>query len=456
MRQRMLLAVIALMAVPQTLVADSDAVMTQLLNVYTNTTDPQILETQRRGGVTLGRVSARTGIATPNLISYSPPSISGGCSGIDLYGGSFSFINKDEMTQALRAIASNAVSYAFTLAMESVCPSCMQKMESLRDQVDEVNAMMRDSCHWATSLVDSTGLKEFRDDRMAGVKREMTQTGVSDDDADAETDTTTEYAADVALTGTPTPSNVVWAAMLDTDVDTWFGAAGDAALREVLMSVTGSVVKTVLNPGGAACDDGYGNQEYCYADLPSLLTVDDFIDGDGDVSLYDCDTPAQCLNPSVVTDVNWEGFSVRIREILFGPGGNDGLLFKRRAGNIPLTAAETAFLTTATGPLNDILNSAVLSEGSLVSIGAEMQNIIATMLGRQLVLELIFTVEDAFLADNVQMGDLMRDKLVARQREFDTRTSTALTEMEMINSLMYLRQVVAESMVQREEPTNLQ
>ena len=456
MRLRMVLAAIALMAVPQTPLADSDAVMMQLLNVYTNTTDPQILETQRRGGVTLGRVSARTGIATPNLISYSPPSISGGCSGIDLYGGSFSFINKDEMTQALRAIASNAVSYAFTLAMESVCPSCMQKMESLRDQVDEVNAMMRDSCHWATSLVDSTGLKEFRDDRMAGVKRELTQAGVSDDDADAETDTTTEYAADLALNGgVPRPSNAVWAAMLDTDVDTWFGAAGDVALREVLMSVTGSVVKTIADPHGAGCTDR-GSPEYCYTDLPSLLTVDDFIDGDGDVSLYDCDAPAQCLNPSVVTDATWEGFSVRIREILFGPGGNDGLLFKRRAGNIPLTATETAFLTTATGPLNDILNSAVLSEGSLVSIGAEMQNIIATMLGRQLVLELIFTVEDAFLADNVQMGDLMRDKLVARQREFDTRTSTALTEMEMINSLMYLRQVVAESMVQREEPTNLQ
>ena len=89
--------------------AGSSELLDEMFDMYLNVTPGQAFETQRRGGMTFGSVVTRHRIVRPNLIAYTPPSIQGGCGGIDLYGGSFSFINKDQLNQALRSIASNAL-----------------------------------------------------------------------------------------------------------------------------------------------------------------------------------------------------------------------------------------------------------------------------------------------------------------------------------------------------------
>ena len=423
-------------------------VMDDMFEIYTNTTDPRILDSQRRGGVTLGRLSARVPVAAPKLLSYTPPSISGGCSGIDLYGGSFSFINKDQMTEALRAIATNAVSYAFTLSLQSVCPTCMQTMQSLRDQVDEVNAMMRDSCHWATTLVDG-GLSAIQGSEMAETKVDQANELHSDDVVEAELGATTLLSAHRALASGPIEYNLVWKIMKDGALETWFGTAGDDALLEVIMSITGSLVRTQLDiDSGAACQDDRGQNEYCYADIPSLLSVDEFIDGGASVDVYSCGGTATCLDPSVTTLTTWRGFSARIRDILFGPSGvPPGLLDKLRAGNIALTAEEEAFLGTAPGPINDILSSAILQPGSAAAIGAELQGTIASILARQLVMELIFAVSDAFGLESIPMKAELQESLIARKQEFEMRNSMVQTDLAMIAHTFDLSEYVTRAMV---------
>lgn len=440
--------------------ADSAAVMTNMLNIYTNTTDAQILDTQRRGGLTLGRLSARTEIASPDLIAYQPPSIQGGCNGIDLYGGSFSFINKDEMTQALRAIASNAVSYAFTLAMESVCPSCMQKMESLRGTVDEINGMVRDSCHWATALVDSTGLKDVRDGRIAEARGQLTQSGTSEDAAEAEIEGGNSlHQIDQAM-GSVDPVNVVWVALQQGNLESWFTAGGDDALMEVVMSLTGTLMKTEerIDIPGTECADDALNREYCFQQLPSLLTVEEFIEGSPTgVDLYRCGIDPACLSPSKVTEADWDGFADLIEDILFGPPGTPtGLLFKLRAGDVDLTAREQAFLTSAAGPVRDILDAAVISEGTLRSVGGVLQDTLASILARQLVMELIFLVERAFDLQDIEMEELMQARLTARQNEFATRSAETALDMQMLSNLFTIRSEVAAQMARMEEAPTLQ
>ncbi|WP_425315793.1 conjugal transfer protein TraH, partial [Vibrio owensii] len=60
-----------------------------------------------------------------NVVNFQPPKISGGCGGIDFFAGSFSLINSDQLVQMGRAIAQGVPSYAFNLALTSVCPSCL-------------------------------------------------------------------------------------------------------------------------------------------------------------------------------------------------------------------------------------------------------------------------------------------------------------------------------------------
>ena len=434
--------------------ADADAVMTNMLQIYTNTADPQVLETQRRGGLTMGRISARTAIAAPNLIAYQPPSIRGGCNGIDLYGGSFSFINKDEMTQALRAIASNAVSYAFTLAMESVCPTCMQKMESLRNKVDDINGMVRDSCHWATTLVDATPLDDFRNGRIEAARGAATEAGTTSDSADAATGSAGETLLELETAiGAARNVNVTWRVLNDGNIGTWFGAAGDQDFMEVLMTLTGTVIKTET-VGGAACTDAGGHDEYCFNQPPSILTVEEFIDGsDGNVRIYRCDEPVDCLEPTATVDTSWEGFAERVSEILFGPAGlpNEGLLARMRVGNVALSAQQEAFLTSAAGPVRDILQNAAVSAGTLESIGGQLQDTLASILARQMVLDLIFVVKRGFAASEVEMEEAMQEALQAREREFAARTQNTLVDLEVLNNMFDLWRVVAESAAQGEE-----
>jgi len=94
--------------------ADSQDLLDEIVEVYVNATPGQVFETQRRGGITVGSVVARSRVVRPNFISITPPSIRGGCQGMDLIGGSFSFINGEQLQQFLRSIASNALNYAFT------------------------------------------------------------------------------------------------------------------------------------------------------------------------------------------------------------------------------------------------------------------------------------------------------------------------------------------------------
>ena len=88
-----------------------------MFGTMTNFTAPTAHLGQRRGMITGGSLVARNGIANTNLVSFVPPSFSAGCGGIDLFAGSFSFINFNQFVQLLRNVAGNASGYAFQLAI---------------------------------------------------------------------------------------------------------------------------------------------------------------------------------------------------------------------------------------------------------------------------------------------------------------------------------------------------
>ena len=122
-----------------------------------NITSPGAYDAQTRGFIVGGSLSARVPQETLQPFALKAPSIKAGCGGIDIFGGSFSFINADQFVQFARAIGQNALGYAFSLGLEAVCPTCNSVIKWLREKMDVLNKFNMDSCMAAKALVNSAG-----------------------------------------------------------------------------------------------------------------------------------------------------------------------------------------------------------------------------------------------------------------------------------------------------------
>ena len=67
--------------------------MDNAFNSLSNVTSPGAYNTARRGVFSGGQVYVKFPTKRVNIVSAEAPKITAGCGGIDLYGGSFSFIN---------------------------------------------------------------------------------------------------------------------------------------------------------------------------------------------------------------------------------------------------------------------------------------------------------------------------------------------------------------------------
>jgi conjugative transfer pilus assembly protein TraH len=87
-----------------------------------NVTEGGAYRDQMGSYFTGGSLMTRAKAANTNLMSVQMPSFNSGCGGIDLFMGGFSFINAEAFMQMARNIGSNALSYGFSLALQTVTP----------------------------------------------------------------------------------------------------------------------------------------------------------------------------------------------------------------------------------------------------------------------------------------------------------------------------------------------
>mgnify|MGYP001206626902 CR=1 FL=1 len=436
--------------------ADSQALMDEMLETYMNVTPGQVLETQRRGGITFGSVYARSRVVRPNFIAIQPPSFRGGCQGFDLIGGSFSFLNGEQLQQFLRSIASNALNYAFTLALEGVCPTCMQKMEKLRDWSEAINGKLMDSCHWGEALVNSTNLDEWHRSQYERAKNSQTRSGVVDDAFQALENFVSPFLADQS-TGELTSQNVVMAALQRSNLQSWFGAIGDQELMEVAMSVTGTIVKRPLNEAGAECTNTEGERDYCIEPLPDILDLEHFINGTdtGPVRIYRCADYPTCLDVTATETNNWPGLKRRIREIMFGPAPTftGGLVDKFRDPAASFTAAEERFIEGAPIPVMTLLQGVANYDGSLRTMGEQLTEVITVQVARDLMLEIVGYVRKSFGTTGIQMSEVMLKRISEKLNAFSTRVTYEDRQFENMTRLLTLLQQVKKH-VREQDPAS--
>ena len=117
-----------------------------------NVTGPSAFEGQSAGYYSLGNVWTRFPQKTTTIANLQLPRARAGCGGIDIFAGSFSFINASEMVALLKAVANNAVGF-LSLAIDTVCPECSKIMQEFSQKAQLMNNLSINSCEMAQGLV---------------------------------------------------------------------------------------------------------------------------------------------------------------------------------------------------------------------------------------------------------------------------------------------------------------
>ncbi|WP_226554739.1 conjugal transfer protein TraH [Celeribacter naphthalenivorans] len=305
-----------------------------------NVTRPQAYNGQMGGYVTLGSLYVRSKPRNANMMNIQLPSVRAGCGGIDIFGGSFSFISKEEMIYLMEAIMQNASSFAFELALESLSPAVAEQVSKLRDLLQEVNAMNINSCEAGQMLVGSLWPK------MDGASQHICQTvgGMNGKFADAvarrhgcgtgglQNETLSEAEGELA-DQVPININYAWRAVKKNGF-----LASNPQIGELFMSMTGTIVTT------APANDDEGPQHRSIsprAFSPEMLLA--LVDG-GTIPILKCDDFDQCLEPSW-TDVTLnheDAYFSRVETVIRAMSDairDDTALTEEMIGIIGLTSA---------------------------------------------------------------------------------------------------------------------
>ena len=161
---RKLVAVIVASAValaaPLSYAGDLNAEVNTMFNnlgAIGNYTAPGAFKGQTFNTYTGGNLYLRSPNKTYQLAAIQFPTAKGGCGGIDLFAGSFSYINKEQFVALLRNIGNNAIGAAFNLALCSMSPDLCDLLKYLQDQVAKMNQLNVNSCQAAEGIVAAAG-----------------------------------------------------------------------------------------------------------------------------------------------------------------------------------------------------------------------------------------------------------------------------------------------------------
>lgn len=410
--------------------AQASGLQTQMDRIFTgmtHTTPPGVWNTQRRGVISGGRITAKSRIMTENLVRVTPPSWAAGCGGVDMHMGSFSFINSDQMVQLLRSIAANAQGYAFQLALDTVFPMGAKWMENFQKVVRAMNGSMLNSCEAGQGVVNDTINALQFSEHVQGMT-EATNTGLVDgffDSFSERTGQSTGQALDNTGSSRRTElrGNVVWKEMRRNAVHSWF-PGGDLAFLEAILSVSGSTIIGEYDDNGEqAISMLAGN----------LLTLEDLMEA-GDIQVYDCSSDPEECNISggdTKTISNFVGMAELFRRMLLGHDGSGGMpaspgiLPKMAANSVPLTEQEQAFMASLPQSIGSMLrNLVVANPGAATFFVNRSFNSVALIMAYELASGMIHSSIQTVSNSNNPWAPQVNQNLMNARANLDTQLNS--------------------------------
>ncbi len=264
-----------------------------------NVTGPTAFQGQSAGYYSLGNVWTRFPQKTTNIANLQLPRARAGCGGIDIFAGSFSFINASEIVALLKAVANNAVGFAFSLAIDTVCPECSKIMQEFAQKAQLMNNLNINSCELAQGLVGGIWPKGDLADK-AVCEAIGNSEGIFTDYAAAKHGCGTRGQRSSTLqngngkyddVNPGVPRNYTWTILKKS---AFFSPNGtfDQELAEYAMTLLGTIIYV------PPTDDEPGKFVPIVGESSSTL-VTSLLDGttNGNVLIFHCDEPNKCLDP---------------------------------------------------------------------------------------------------------------------------------------------------------------
>ena len=309
-----------------------DKILSDKYSALGTSTSAKAFRGATRGYITGGNVSTRVPIWNQKVVSFQPPSVTAGCNGIDAFGGSFSFINADELVQLFRNIAANSVGLLFMLALETVSNEIGVNLKSFQNIIRDINALVSDSCNAAKAVVTladkellggalktetNQELKMAYDsygDHFSALKKDFSTLLRKDQQNNAKSNEEDGFYG-----------NVIWQAMkanpkyntpdLTSELMQDSNLNSDQ-MKEVLMSLMGTVIieGQQQDPNAKSTTTSTGKTQSAGTSQPliplePILEISDFIEGFSDKETWICDDNDKCLKPAKSKKLAFGGYA---------------------------------------------------------------------------------------------------------------------------------------------------
>ena len=373
--------------------ADVNSEMSNFFNsagVSGNVTGPGAFQGQSAGYYSLGNVWMRFPQRNVQPFNIQLPHARAGCGGIDLFSGSFSFINSAELIAMLKATANNAVGFAFKLAIDAVSPQISKVMEELSQKAEKLNQMNISSCETAQALVgglwpkmeatrsticESVGNSQGLFSDWAATRQGCTNGGRRDSTIAANTN---PAMADQLI---GEPHNYTWDILKKSSQFSGF----DQDFKELVMTLVGTIItqpSTDPRVGGRVAMIGAADDSVVQA------LLDGTQNGGSAVKILRCDTADACLNPTLQSLVvtNASAIRPRVRQLI------QNMAVAIRA-NSAIGPNEKALLNVASIPLYKVL---AVQSASHVAVGADEIDTIAEITSIDIVQAMLQNLLDSF------------------------------------------------------------
>lgn len=361
-----LVALSVMVASPTPALASVDGEMQSFMSdmgVQANATGPIAYQGQAAGYYSLGNVWSRFPQKNVQPFNLQLPRARAGCGGIDLFAGSFSFINTAELVAMLKATANNALGFAFKLAIDTISPEIGKVMDELAQKVQQMNQMNISSCESAQTLVNGI----WKGEAASSIVCEMiaNSQGAASDWAKArqncnnggQRESIKSANNDPAMEDQPSmKANYTWKALQGK-----YGAFDDE-FKEFLMTMVGTVIYVPAETDGA-------RPQIRYIGPADASLISAMLDGTSAVGYkrWKCDGGndlsgrSTCLNPTQIDLVISNGAAIkpRVRALI------TSMANKARNPNLALTTPELQLLGMASIPVYKMITVSAAAEFGL-------------------------------------------------------------------------------------------